>query len=151
MIVAMVFIPAQWDIKRLLAYHSIEHIGIITVGIGLGGLGTIAALYHTVNHSLSKTLAFISAGRLAQEYGTRDMRRMKGAIFSSPLWGTGFFISILILIGVAPFAVFMSEFLIVKALIDFSRYVVVILFLLCTVVVFVGALKHAIDVALGPV
>jgi len=63
-LVAAAFILFQHDLKRLLAYHSVEHIGIITLGVGLGGLGTFAALFHTLNHSLCKTLAFFAAGRL---------------------------------------------------------------------------------------
>jgi hydrogenase-4 component F len=57
-LVAAAFILFQRDVKRLLAYHSVEHMGIITLGLGLGGLGTFAALFHTLNHSLCKTGAF---------------------------------------------------------------------------------------------
>jgi hydrogenase-4 component F len=149
MVVAAVFIPTQTDIKRLLAYHSVEHMGIIAVGLGLGGLGTFAALFHTLNHSLSKTLAFFSAGRLVQDYGTRDMRRMRGALGVSPVWGAGFFVSILILIGVAPFSVFMSELQILKTAVDNGRYVSLVVFLFASVIIFVSALKHAMDVSFG--
>jgi hydrogenase-4 component F len=149
MVVSAVFIPAQSDIKRLLAYHSVEHMGIIAVGLGIGGLGTFAALFHTLNHSLSKTLAFFSAGRLVQQYGTRDMRKMEAAIGRNPVWGTGFFLSILILIGVAPFSVFLSEFQILLAAVDKGKYVSLAVFLLASVIIFVSALKHAMDVSLG--
>jgi hydrogenase-4 component F len=148
-IVAAVFIPAQHDIKRLLAYHSVEHMGIIAVGLGLGGAGTVAALFHTLNHSLSKTLAFFSAGRLAQQYGTHDMRLMHGAIAANPLWGTGFLVSVLALIGMAPFSVFMSEFQIVKTAVDTGRYITLGLFCAGAVIVFISALRHAIDVSMG--
>jgi hydrogenase-4 component F len=147
--IAAVFIPAQKNIKRLLAYHSVEHMGIIALGLGIGGLGTFAALFHTLNHSLSKTLAFFSAGRLARQYGTYDMRRIKGAAASNPLWGTAFFISILALIGVAPFSVFMSEFQLVKAAVDGKYFVAVGIFLFGSIVVFISALRHAIDVSMG--
>jgi hydrogenase-4 component F len=149
LIFAAVFIPVQHDMKRLLAYHSVEHMGIIAVGLGLGGLGVFAAMLHTLNHSLSKALAFFSAGHLGHCFGTRDMRRIKGAVRQSPLWGGTFFVSILVLIGVAPFSIFLSEFLILKEAFFKGRYVVFGLFLFSALAVFISALKHAMDVSFG--
>jgi hydrogenase-4 component F len=146
-LVSAAFIVIQRDVKRLLAYHSVEHIGIISLGLGLGGLGAFAALFHTLNHSLCKTLAFFSAGRLGQMYGTHDMEKMAGSMRRSPLWGAGLFGSILALIGVAPFALFMSEFQIAKAAVDGRSFVALALFLAGGAVVFVGALRHAMHVA----
>jgi hydrogenase-4 component F len=148
-IIGAVFIPAQKNIKRLLAYCSVEHMGIIALGLGLGGFGTFAALFHTLNHSISKTLAFYSAGGLARYYGTHDMQKMKGAIAATPLWGTAFFISFLALIGVAPFSLFMSEFQLVKTAIDSGRFIELAIFFFGSVVVFVSMLRFAIGVAMG--
>jgi hydrogenase-4 component F len=148
-IVAAAFIIFQHDVKRLLAYHSVEHIGIITLGFGLGGLGIFAALFHTLNHSICKTLSFFAAGRLGQTYGTHNMTKMSGSLRSAPVWGIGLFGSILVLIGVAPFAMFMSEFQILKAAIDGRAILALILFLAGGSVVFVGALGHAIAMAWG--
>ena len=114
-LLAAVFIVFQHDGKRLLAYHSVEHMGIIALGLGLGGIGTFAALWHTLNHAVCKALAFFSVGRLGQMYGTHDLGRMAGAMRRSPVWGIGFFGGVLALIGVAPFAIFMSEFQILRA------------------------------------
>ena len=66
-LVAAAFIVFQHDVKRLLAYSSVEHMGIIALGLGLGGLGVFAALFHTLNHSLCKSLAFFSVGRLGPD------------------------------------------------------------------------------------
>jgi hydrogenase-4 component F len=148
-IVAAAFIIFQHDIKRLLAYHSVEHIGIIALGFGLGGLGMFAALFHTLNHSICKTLSFFAAGRLGQTYGTHNMEKMSGSLRSAPVWGTGLFGSILVLVGVAPFAMFMSEFQILKAAVDGRAIFTLILFLAGGSVVFVGALGHAIAMAWG--
>jgi hydrogenase-4 component F len=148
-LVAAAFILFQHDVKRLLAYHSVEHLGIITLGFGLGGLGTFAALFHTLNHSVCKTLSFFAAGRLGQTYGTHDMRKMSGSMRSAPVWGTGLFGSLLALIGVAPFAIFMSEFQVLKAAIDRRATLSLILFLAGGSIVFVGALRHAIAMAWG--
>jgi hydrogenase-4 component F len=147
--VAAAFILFQHDGKRLLAYHSVEHMGIIALGIGLGGIGTFAGLFHTLNHSLCKALSFFSVGRLGQIYGTHDMRKMAGALREAPVWGGGLFVSLLALIGVAPFALFMSEFQILKAAADTGSYWTMVLFLAGTSAVFVGALRHAINMAWG--
>ena len=149
MLIAAVFILSQHDLKRLLAYHSVEHMGIIMLGLGLGPLGAFGALYHTLNHSLCKTLGFLSAGRIGQIFVTHDMRRISGALRTSPLWGGGLFGSMLALIGVAPFAIFMSELVILKAAADSRHYIAIALFLLGAGAVFVGALRHAIDMAWG--
>jgi hydrogenase-4 component F len=146
---AAIFIPVQHDIKRFLAYCSVEHMGIIAVGLGIGGIGTFAALLHTANHSLAKVLSFFSAGHISDYYGTRDMRLITAASERVPLWGKAFFLSILVLIGVAPFSVFMSEFLIVKEAFFQGRYWVVGIFLFCVLAVFFGALKHLLAVSFG--
>lgn len=148
-LIAAVFIISQHDLKRLLAYHSVEHLGIITLGLGLGPLGVFAALFHTLNHSLCKTLGFFSAGRIGQIYGSQDMRAIRGAASADPLWGNGLLFSILALIGVAPFAIFMSELMVLRAAAQAGRYFVICLFLLGAGIVFVGALRHAIDMAWG--
>ena len=149
-LVAAIFIVAQHDVKRLLAYHSVEHLGIITLGVGIGGLGTLAALFHMLNHSLSKSLSFFCAGRLGQIYGTHDMRKMTGVLRVSPIWGSGMIGSLLALIGVAPFALFLSEFMILKAALDRGAYWTGVLFLTGLGVVFVGALQHVISMAWQP-
>ena len=148
-LVASAFILMQHDLKRLLAYHSIEHLGIIALGLGLGGVGVFAALFHILNHSVCKTLSFFSAGRLGQIVGTHDMRKMTGIRKISPLWGIGIFGSLLALIGIAPFSIFISELMIMKAAITNDNYTVFVLFLLGSGVVFVGALGHAIPLFWG--
>jgi len=148
-IVSAAFILSQHDLKRLLAYHSVEHLGIITLGLGLGPAGIFAALFHTLNHSVCKSLGFFCAGRLGQIYGTYDMRQISGSVRLAPLWGGGLMGSLIALIGVAPFALFMSEFLIVKAALETNTIWALVLFLTGSSVVFVGALKHAIPIAWG--
>lgn len=147
--VAAAFILFQKDIKRFLAYSSVEHIGIVSLGFGIGGMGAQAALFHTLNHSLGKTLAFFGAGRLGQFYGTHDMGLLRGALGVSRAWGLAVLIAVLALIGMAPFAVFMSEFQVLVAAVNAGQVALFILFLIGVGVVFVGALGHAIAVAWG--
>ncbi|MFZ2959176.1 MAG: proton-conducting transporter membrane subunit [Candidatus Ozemobacteraceae bacterium] len=148
-LISAVFVLFQHDLKRLFAYSTVEHLGIITLGYGLGGLGTFAALFHTLNHSLCKTLCFFAAGRLGQIFGTHEMSRMAGCYRASPLWGIGIFVGILALIGVAPFGIFLSEFLILKAAVDSGKFLVVILFLLGASVIFIGILGYSLPLTWG--
>jgi hydrogenase-4 component F len=149
-LVAAIFIVAQRDVKRMLAYSSVEHLGIIALGVGLGGLGAVAALFHMLNHSLSKSVSFCCSGRLGQIYGTHDMRRMTGMIRTAPAWGAGLVIGLLTLIGVAPFAIFLSEFMILKTALNTGFYWVGGLFLAGVGVVFIGVLRNAISMAWEP-
>ena len=149
-LVAAVFIVAQHDVKRLLAYHSVEHLGIISLGIGLGGIGCLAGLFHILNHSLCKTLSFFCAGRLGQVYRTHDMRQMTSVVKCSPCWGIGLIGSLLALIGVAPFSLFLSEFMILKGAFDGGSFIAAVVFLAGLGIVFVGALKHVMSMAWEP-
>lgn len=148
-LIAAVFIVAQQNLKRFLAFCSVEHLGIITLGLGLGPLGVFAALFHVFNHSICKALGFFCAGRIGQIYGTQDMRQIRDGMRINPLWGGGLFGSILALIGVVPFAIFFSELLILKAAAESGRYVVMAVFLLGIGTVFVGALRHAMNMFWG--
>jgi hydrogenase-4 component F len=148
-LVAAGFIVFQRDAKRFLAYSSVEHLGIIALGYGLGPLGTFAALFHTLNHSLSKSLAFCAVGRLGQRFGTHDMDTLSGALRHDRLWGLALVGSILSLIGAAPFAIFMSEYQLLRAAAGAQKWVVLVLFLAAASVVFVSALRHLIDMAFG--
>ncbi len=147
--VAAVFILFQTDLKRLLAYSSVEHMGIIAVGLGLGGPGILAALFHTLNHSLCKPMAFFAAGRLGQQYGTHDTARLSGCLRGAPVWGRALFGSLLAVIGVAPFAVFMSEFMILRAAARSGAWWTLGIFLAGVGVVFIGVLRQAISMAWG--
>ncbi len=148
-LVAAAFIVFQRDGKRLLAYHSVEHMGIIALGLGLGGLGTFAALWHTLNHAVCKALTFFAVGRMGQMYGTHDLERMAGAMRRTPLWGAAFFGGILALIGAAPFAIFMSEFQVLRAAAQSGAFVSMVLFLAGAGIVFVAALRHAMTPVWG--
>src|ERR1019366_1110196 len=109
-VVATPFILAQHDIKRLLGYHSVEHVGIIALGLGFGGsVGTYAALLHVVNHGVTKALAFFAAGTAIARYGTRDMRLIRGLLAVAPAGATLLMLAALSLAGVPPFSIFVSE------------------------------------------
>ncbi len=141
LMVGAISIAFQSDIKRLLAYSSIEHIGIITLAFGLGPVGAFAGLFHTMNHSLCKTFAFISAGKTGQIFGTYEMKGIRNLLKSS-WWGLTLFISLLALIGMAPFAIFMSKLQVIRAMVLTSSWVLLALFIGATVFVFIEILRH---------
>src|SRR6266481_4865784 len=148
-LVAAGFIVFQSDAKRLLAYHSVEHLGIITLGFGLGPLGTFAALFHTLNHSVCKSLAFFAVGRLGQRFGSHEMHTISGALRADTLWGIALLVSLLALIGVAPFSIFMSEYQLLRAAAGAGAWLALVLFLLASGIVFISALRHLIDMVFG--
>ena len=141
------FILFQRDAKRMLAYCSVEHIGLIALGAGVGGLGTVAALLHSLNHSLAKGLAFFAIGRLGQAHGTHEIARVAGAVRTSRVWGVALLASCLALVGAAPFATFLSELLLIKAVFDTGRTLLFLTVLAALGLAFVGLMRHAIRLA----
>jgi hydrogenase-4 component F len=114
--VAAFFIVSQGHMKRLLAYSSVENMGLIALGLGLGGpLGVFAALLHTINHSLAKTLLFCGSGNVLLKYGTPDLGVVRGLLRCAPITAVLFGAGALALGGIPPFNVFFSEFLLVTA------------------------------------
>ena len=123
-IVGVLFALAQRDLKRTLAYSSVENIGIIALGLGLGTLGTSmqsgaltalgfgGALLHVLNHALFKGLLFLGAGAVAHGTGSRDMDRLGGLLKRMPLAGAAFLVGAAAISGLPPFNGFVSEFLI---------------------------------------
>jgi hydrogenase-4 component F len=149
-VVATPFIIVQHDLKRLLGYHSVEHVGIIALGLGFGGrIGTYGALLHVVNHGVTKALAFLVAGDAIGRYGTRDMRLMKGFLGIAPIAGTLLLMGAFSLAGTPPFSIFVSELLVVRAGIAAGRYVAVAVFLAMVVVIFAGLIHHVGQMAFG--
>lgn len=115
-IIAALFLLRQRDIKRLFAYSSIEHIGIISFAFGIGtSLAIFAGLLHMMAHSLSKTAAFFSAGQIIQIQNTSRMENIRGIVHQFPSLGWGLLLSSFALIGLPPSALFISEFLIIFA------------------------------------
>jgi hydrogenase-4 component F len=111
--VAAFFLSRQKDIKRLFAYSSVEHMGLITFAFGMGGqLAAFAGLLHMTVHSLTKSAIFFTAGHAAQKTGTQVMEDIRGLIKISPTVGWGLMLGTLAILGMPPFGVFASEFLI---------------------------------------
>ncbi|MCX6021626.1 MAG: hydrogenase 4 subunit F [Chloroflexi bacterium] len=113
---AVPFLLRQSDVKRLLAYSSVEHMGLVAIAIGVGGpLGIYAGMLHMVNHALTKALLFFVAGELLQQYGTRRISAIRGALAALPLAGPLLLVGAFAITGMPPFGMFLSELGIVSA------------------------------------
>ncbi len=147
--IAAGFILVQKDLKRLLAYHSVEHMGVISVGLGLGVAGGIcAALFHVLNHAVTKAFMFFCAGNAVQAYRTSHMNKMQGLIQLMPFTGTAMFLGAFALGGLPPFSIFMSEFLILAAGFSSRQYLVSALVLVFLAIAFAGLLHHVSKITL---
>jgi hydrogenase-4 component F len=114
--VAAAFLVRQRNYKRMLAYSSVEHVGIICLGLGFGGYwGVFGALLHVVNHALAKSLLFILSGNILLKYHTAEIRDVRGLLDAAPWTGALFLTGTFALIGLPPFAPFISEFIIFRA------------------------------------
>ncbi len=138
MVVAGVFMVRQRDFKRMLAYSSVEHMGILVLGIGIGGLAVYGALLHLINNGLTKGVLFLSAGNIHRAYGSKVTDHVRGAIERVPLSGSLFLAGFLAITGAPPFGPFVSEFAIANAAADSGQYVAGGLFVVMLGVVFIG-------------
>ncbi len=127
------------DIKRLFAYSSIEHMGIIVFAFGMGGpLANFAGLLHMVMHSLTKSAIFFSVGHISQIKGTQQISEIRGLTQSHPVLGLGLGLGVMAIAGMPPFGVFMSEFLVVTS--TFARSPLLALALVFGLLIALGAL-----------
>ncbi len=148
--IAVPFIILQEDYKRLLAYSSVEHMGIVALGIGFGGVfGVFGAILHMFNHAMTKSLMFFSAGNILLKHETKEIDKVSGLVKSMPATGTMFIIGGLAITGSPPFSIFISEFTILAA--GFSRGHIVpsVLFLLFIIMIFAGFFYHVSRMAFG--
>ena len=149
MLMAAVFMARQKDFKRLLAYSSVEHMGILIFGIGVGGAGVFMALLHAVNNGLTKGVLFLSAGNIHRAYGSKYVGDVQGACRRLPLSGWMFLAGFLAITGSPPFAPFVSEFGIVSAAFAEDHYYAGGLFLTALFVVFVAFGSAVVGIVFG--
>ncbi len=138
-VTAAVFIMTQRDYKRLLAYSSIEHMGVIAVAIGFfTPLSVFSGLLHMINHSLTKSMLFFCSGNILQKYGTKHISKIKGVLNALPFSGTAFFIGLFAIGGTPPFSVFLSELGILMAIFNGRGYLVGVALAMLFVFIFSG-------------
>jgi hydrogenase-4 component F len=151
-LVAMPFLLIQWNLKRLLAYSSIEHVGIMAIGIGLGMEAAVfGALLHMTYHSIAKPVSFFSVGTLAQLHRSSNVDDIgAGSLARTPLASALFCLSALIMTGSPPFGLFFSEMTILKAGFFGGRFATTSIFLAALVVLFCGFFYQVGRLVFGP-
>ncbi len=149
MLVAAIFIIQQSDYKRLLAYSSIENMGIIAIGIGIGGMASYGAMLHLVHHALIKSGLFLSSGNILLGYGSKQIKETGNMARLMPRTFVAFFSGFAGISGFPPFGLFISELLIILGAFQQGAYVVVTLFILCLILIFAGASRSVIRMSFG--
>lgn len=139
MLIAAVFILNQTDYKRMLAYSSIENMGIIVVGIGIGGLATYGAMLHLIHHSLIKSSLFLSTGNILLGYGTKLINKTGNMARLLPKTFVAFFAGFAGISGFPPFGIFLSELLIIIGAFKTGHYWAIGIFIFCLIMIFAGA------------
>jgi hydrogenase-4 component F len=148
--IAVPFILLQEDYKRLLAYSSVEHMGIIALGIGFGGtFGIFGAILHMFNHAMTKSLMFFGAGNLLLKYDTKVIFNVSGVVKTMPVTGAMFVIGTLAITGSPPFSIFISEFMILASGFSQEHILASVLFLLFIIIIFAGFFNNVGRMAFG--
>ena len=151
-LIAMPFILVQWNLKRLLAYSSIEHVGIMSLGVGLGvEAGAYGALLHMTYHSFAKPVALFSAGTLSQLHSSSDFDRIGTGTFTrAPVASALLALAVVIITGSPPFGIFFSEMTILRAGFESRHVMATSVFLFALVVLFCGFGYQIGRLVLGP-
>jgi hydrogenase-4 component F len=140
----------QQDLKRLLAYSSVEHMGIIATGLGLGGFfGLYGALLHTFTHSMAKSLLFLSAGHVRETIGTSKISALQGLARTLPWTSAALVTGLVAIVGLPPFGLFVSEFSILREAFSQKHWVAALVLLAMLTVVFAAMIFHFLKVLPG--
>ena len=149
--VAAALLIAQRDLKRMLAYSSVEHMGLMALGAAAGSpLAVAAILLHMLGHGLTKSVLFLTSGEIAHAEGTTSMPAITGLVSRRPLLGGVFGTGLLALLGFPPFSLFVSEFSMARAEVQVGLWWVVAIALGCLSVILVAVTHHARHLLLGP-
>jgi hydrogenase-4 component F len=132
----------QRHYKRMLAYSSVEHMGLVGIGLALGPLGAFAAWLHVVNHAVAKSMTFLLAGRILHRYGTTEIAKVTGLLRAMPWTGVLFASGVLALVGLPPFGMFVSEFLLVRAAVARQQPWLAAILLLLLLTAFISLIGH---------
>jgi len=149
MVVAAVFMMGQRDFKRMLAYSSVEHMGILVLGLGVGGGALFGMMLHIITNGVTKGVLFLSAGNIHRAFGSKNVGEVHGAMRRLPLSGALFLFGFLAITGSPPFAPFVSEFRILTGIFAAGRYLLAAAFLLLLLVIFIGMGRTVLAVVLG--
>jgi hydrogenase-4 component F len=151
LVVAAAFMIGQTDLKRLLAYSSVEHMGLLVLGLGLGGSGTYGTVLHVLNNGLTKGLMFLTVGNIVLVTGTSHVPSMHGVLRRAPTSGVLLLAGLFAVTGSPPFGPFVSEFTILGAAIGQGHPWIGATMVALLAVIFVGMARPILDLLYGPV
>jgi hydrogenase-4 component F len=149
LLVAAVFMVAQNDIKRLLAYSSVEHMGLLVLGLGVGGVGAYGTVLHLVNNGLAKGLLFLAVGNVVLATGTSYAPKIHGILRSRSVTGGLLVAGLFAVTGSPPFGLFLSEFTILSGAVRGGHLWVAAAMLVLLAVIFIGMSSVILEVAYG--
>ncbi|MBI4521134.1 MAG: hydrogenase, partial [Gemmatimonadetes bacterium] len=147
--VAAVFVIGQSDVKRLLAYSSVEHMGLLVLGLGLGGIGSYGTMLHVLNNGLAKGWLFLAVGNVMLVSGSSAAAANRGIVRTLPVSGALLVLGLFAVTGSPPFGLFLSEFTILRAAIGGGHPWVAAAALLLLAIIFAGMAILILDMALG--
>lgn len=148
--IAAVFMWRNRNYKRLLAYSSVEHLGIIVLGIGIGGLALLGALLHLLFNSFGKAALFFMAGNIHRSYGSREIESITALTRRLPwtgfVWGLAFFY----IVGTPPFGMFFSELFVLREMVHRAQWLPLLVFLVMLMVIFIGMSRSVLRMLQTP-
>jgi hydrogenase-4 component F len=150
LIVAAAFMIGQGDLKRLLAYSSVEHMGLLVLGLGLGGAGPYGTVLHLVNNGLTKGVVFLAVGNVVLATGSATADQAKGILRRLPVSGVLLLLGLFAVTGSPPFGLFLSEFTILNAAIAQGHPWIALVVVLLLAVIFAGMASVVLEVVYAP-
>lgn len=147
--VAAAFMIGQTDVKRLLAYSSVEHAGLLVLGLGLGGVGAYGSVLHLVNNALVKGLLFLAVGNVVLATGTAAASSIGGLLKTLPASGLLLLLGLFAVTGSPPFGLFLSEFTILRAAFNGGHLWVAAVMLILLAVIFIGMAGMILEMVYG--
>jgi hydrogenase-4 component F len=151
LVLAALYLARQRDLKRLLAYSSIEHMGILAIGMSFAApVALVGVLLQVLAHAAAKSTAFFGAGSIIRKFGTKDLDRVRGGISALPWTGPMFLLSVLALSAMPPFGIFRSEFLIIEGGLRSSATALAAVLVVLVTIAFLGLSWYASQTMLTP-
>jgi hydrogenase-4 component F len=147
--ISAVYIISIKNYKRMLAYSSIENMGIIAICLGVGGAGLFAAMLHLAAHSLTKAAFFLTSGNILHRFKSKHIDSVRGLLKADPVSGWLWMLCFAGIVGIPPFPIFLSEFLVAKSMIDIGMIAQLVLFLLLLTINMAGIGKAVLRMSFG--
>jgi hydrogenase-4 component F len=147
--ISAVYIVSIKNYKRMLAYSSIENMGIIAICLGTGGAGLFAAMLHLASHSLTKAAFFLTSGNILHRFRSKKICDIRGLLKADPVSGWLWMLCFAGIVGIPPFPIFLSEFLVARAMVDTGMTVQLVFFLLLLTINMAGIGKAVLRMSFG--